>query len=172
MPQILIVYISLYTAGLPTCFNTCAAFYRSLTRREWLDVVLCLGIGGSHCRSPPQEAFNEIFMCGVCVYVCYRVGCKRGCVCVHLASCIIKAQKLAHREGREVLEGGGGGGEGASIGQRGKGEGNNFFASNIRGGMPHFYRGGISRRYRGSEEQSSQDGEGKRMSWLLLTARI
>ena len=28
--------------------------------------------------------------------------------------------------------------------------------------MPHFYRGGNSRRYRGSEEQSSQDGEGKR----------
>ena len=59
-------------------------------------------------------------------------------MCVHLASCIIKAQKLAHREGREVLEGGGGGGEGASIGRWGKERGEPFFCLEHKRGYAPF----------------------------------
>lgn len=40
------------------------------------------------------------FLC--VVHVCFCVGCERGCVCVHLACCIIKAPMLPSREKKEV----------------------------------------------------------------------
>ena len=100
----------------------------------------------------------------VCFFVCVCV-CVWGCMCVHLAYCIIKAQKLAQRNGREVC--GEEGGEAIAYWST-EGGGKNSFDWNIRGGMPHFYRGKNSRWYRGSEEKASCDGEEKR----TLTARM
>lgn len=36
------------------------------------------------------------FLCAV--HVCFCVGCERGCVCVHLAHCIIKALALPRKK--------------------------------------------------------------------------
>lgn len=166
MPQILIWFSSPYKLRAHWLV-TCAAFYRSLTRREQSDSVLCLGIGGSHCRSPPQEAFNEIFMCVACVFC---VGCERGCMCVHLAYCIIKAPKLAHRKGSEVWEGGGGEG-GAAIGRQSKTRGGqNKHVFNISGGMSRFYIGGnceVVQRIRGTVKTWWRGKEDRRGSFFL-----
>lgn len=37
------------------------------------------------------------FLCAV--HVCFCVDCERGCVCVHLAHCIIKARALPRKKG-------------------------------------------------------------------------
>lgn len=80
--------------------NTCASLHRSFDWKETgKDLVLRLGMGGSRCRCPPRGLQWIFYVCGVfCMW-----AARRGGLCVHLAYCIIKAQKLGHRKRKRSL---------------------------------------------------------------------
>lgn len=101
-------------------------------------------------QMPPQEAFNEIFMCSVCVCVFVWVAKGVPCACTWPAALLKLRSKLTekeqkfeewtfysmaeHRERRKIC-----------------------FARNIRGDTSSFYSRRSSRWYRGSERRLGYD---------------
>lgn len=96
--------MSLHTAGLQASSIHVHPYTGVLTGRKRVRTWCYIWGWEVHDADAPQEAFNEFFMCGV--YVC-GVFCmwaaRRGSLCVHLAYCIIKAQKLEHRKRKRSL---------------------------------------------------------------------
>lgn len=130
--------------------NTCASLHRSFDWKETgKDLVLHLGMGGSRCRCPPR-GLQWIFYVW-CVYVCgvFVCGLQEGAACVHLAYCIIKAQKLGHRKRKRSL-----GEEPLAVGGV-KGETKKWLWLEQKREHAQYYSGGNSRWYRRLEKQSS-----------------
>lgn len=82
---------------------TCAAYYTSLTRGA-VRPPLISGDRRITLETPPPQPKRPSMKFLCVVHVCFCVGCERGCECVHLACCIIKALMLPRREkkGSEV----------------------------------------------------------------------